>query len=247
LKIRSININGMFITPYSILGIFLLFLCLAKSTIMILGYSFVPNNWFVHNNIILAIFIFLTYKAIRNKNAKTKFSENISFFLPALTVYYIVINYIPGNIFGIKYYLNIIFSISMFICSILIFACCINIKRAKTIVGVIYTIISILIFLTMWLLISLLIVTNTEVVDYKISPNSKYLVEIIEIGQGALGGSTDVRVFMQKNILIGTLRTTPVVIFSGRFRQMSGAVLRWEDDGILYINNTQYIIKDIIN
>jgi len=237
----------MFITSNSILGIFLLSLCLAKSTIMGLGYSFVPNNWFVHNSIILAIFIFLTYKAIRNRNTKTKFSENIFFFLPALTVYYIVINYIPSNIFGVKYYLNIVLSILMFICSILIFVCCINIRRAKTIVGAVYTIVSILILLTLYLLIILLIMTNTEVVDYKISPNSKYLVEIIEVDQGALGGSTHVRVFMQRNIFIGTLRTAPVVIFRGRFRQMSGAVLRWEDDGILYIGNTQYIIKDILN
>ena len=167
--------------------------------------------------------------------------------MPALTAYYIVINYIPGNIFGIKYYLNIVFSISMFICSILVFICCINKKIAKTIIGVIYAIVSILIFLTMCLLIILLFMTHTEVVDYKISPNSRYLVEIIEVDQGALGGSTHVRVFMQKNILIGTLRTSPVVIYRGRFRQMAGAVLRLEDDGILYIGNTQYIIKDIIN
>jgi len=213
---------------------------------MSLGYSFIPNNWFVFNGIIIVIFVFLTYKAIKNKNVKTKFSENISFLLPAFTIYYIVINYIPDNIFGVKYYLNIVFSVSLLICSVVIFVSCINSRMAKTIFGVIYTIILILIFFIICLLVILLIMTNTEIVDSKLSPNSRYLVEIIEINQGALGGSTYVRVFIQKNILIGTLRNNPIIIFRGRFRQMSGATLRWENDGILYIDNKQYIIKDIM-
>lgn len=213
-----------------------------------LGYIFVPINGILFYILSTIIIITFTIIALKYKNIQTKISVILSAITPILAVFYLIVKFISSSKEGINFNLFIIYAYITLICSMVVFFLYPHKDNIKTGLGIIYSILVVLIF---FILLVFLFFGNFSVdktINSKMSPNSKYFVEIIENDQGALGGNTYVRVWMQSkniNIFIGTIKKVPKYIYRGRYGQMYGATLWWETDEILYIDNAKYIINEI--
>lgn len=222
------------------------------------GYMFFPFNIYITNLILAAVIIFLTVRTFRNKKEKTKATTICCMALPPISIFFLYFkmeatNYREAHMlpFFVLGCITLICSMALFLTSgqggsiSLIFA---NGQRngIKIGLGIVYVIVQIPFML---LLILLLLASNfvaVTVVTSEMSPNSVYLAEVISNDEGALGGSTHVKIWQQNcniNLLIGKLKKDPKRIYTGRWGDAFGMSLRWETDDILYIDNVRYEIK----
>lgn len=81
------------------------------------------------------------------------------------------------------------------------------------------------------------------------SPNGKYTAQIVINDQGAFGGNT---VVMLKNntdkirFLFYKLEKKDLKLYTGKYTEYTTITLLWQDNGILLINDNEYIIeKDV--
>ena len=87
---------------------------------------------------------------------------------------------------------------------------------------------------------------GNKVVTSALSPNAKYLAEVISMDSGALGGDTVVNVTRQNydiNLFIGELKKDSKRIYHGKWGEFYDMTLRWETDEILFINEKRYLIE----
>ena len=223
--------------PPAALAIFLLAFCGLYLFIQLLGYTFFPVNSYVLNTISAAIVVWLTVRCKRNESEKTKVNIVLPALLPLIAIFFIIIKWIATDISAEEIFL---YAGITFLCSMIIFFSCVRGKAVKIAWGIVY--ILLLALVSFFLLINLFFSTffnlsNNTVVKSQMSPNSIYLAQVIENCQGALGGRTLVTVTRRSNLnlLVGELRRDSQTVYSGRWNESEGMILRWENDETLHI------------
>ncbi|MCR5809148.1 MAG: DUF5412 domain-containing protein [Clostridiales bacterium] len=86
---------------------------------------------------------------------------------------------------------------------------------------------------------------KTEVVRTEPSPNGRYIAEIIDDDQGALGGNTFVNVRRNINVDLGIVKLSGKLknVWNGGYGEFNDMTLEWKDDETLLINGREYTIK----
>lgn len=81
-----------------------------------------------------------------------------------------------------------------------------------------------------------------SVVYSKESPDGKYIAEIVDDDQGALGGSTIVRVTRKESISfgVGNIHKDPTVITVRRWGMWDDIEFEWVDEDTLLVDGTEY-------
>ena len=213
-----------------------------------LGYIFVPTNVILFYILSAIIIIYFTILTLKYKNIQTKISIILSAITPILAVIYLILKFISSSNEGINLNIFIIYAYITLICNMVIFFLYAHRKIIKIGLGILYSILTVLSFLILLVFLFFGNFSVDKIVNSENSPNSKYFVEIIEKDQGALGGNTYVRVWMQSkniNVFVGTIKKVPKYIYRGRYGELYSATLRWETDEILYMDNIKYIINEI--
>jgi hypothetical protein len=229
------------------LAIYLFLLGIFYLSIAIMGYIFVPYNIYMINIASILIIIWLTVGIIKNINGRTKLNTLFSLILPLIAIFFLVGKGFAFDLSEINMTIFIIHGLITYLCSIIIFS---QYNKHRKIIkiglGTIFILPLIPIsFISFFIILFDSFVAN-KVVKSEISPNAIYLAEIIDSDQGALGGSTIVRIFQQNkdiSILIAKLKLPPKYIYSGKWGEFNGMTLRWETDERLYINGKKYDIK----
>lgn len=87
---------------------------------------------------------------------------------------------------------------------------------------------------------------KTEVVQAVSSPDGRYVAELIDDDQGALGGST--LVWVRRNtdvdLVVIRLKSFSQSIYTGRWGEFHDMTLEWKDDRSILINGTEYPVFD---
>lgn len=86
---------------------------------------------------------------------------------------------------------------------------------------------------------------ETTVVDTFESTDGTYYAELISDSEGALGGSTRVKVYKNNDIdfLILEIRKPKKDIYVGNWGALSRVEMHWQTDDVLIINNVEYDMK----
>lgn len=230
------------------LAMFLLTLGSFYLLVKLLGYTFVSANRLIADSITAMIIIYLTINEAISENEKTKAVMIFHAFLPLIAILFFIIKGIATNASIVYTYIYIVHSSITLLCSLILFYLYGPKKFVKIGVGILYIIILTPIFLIFFLMFIFATVDFGEntVITSEISPNSKYLAEIVDSDQGALGGATFVTVTRQNrdiNIFIGEFKKDAKEIYSGRWGEFETMTLRWETDEILYVNEKRYDIR----
>jgi hypothetical protein len=232
------------------------------------GYTYYVRSMFplaVMPLIIVLLTVKAVSKAEENKNEKTKTYIFSSALLPLIAIFHVVSTFAAsewttsdGNDTTFMYYGA--YAIVILLCSMKLFFACVNVKVVRIGLGIVYSIVSIsaLLILLLMMLFAIaiprspsssrgfLVSGSSTVVRSELSPNSIFLAEIINVDEGALGGSTLVyatRLNSDVNLFIGTLKRDSQRIYEGEWGEFEKMTLRWEGDNILYINEKQYAVK----
>jgi len=82
-----------------------------------------------------------------------------------------------------------------------------------------------------------------EVIQTVDSPSGNYYAELIDDGQGALGGATKVWVY-ERGVDAGLFSAvkSPQEVYWGKWGEFNDMEIRWKDDDCLVINSTEYKI-----
>lgn len=82
------------------------------------------------------------------------------------------------------------------------------------------------------------------VTDSALSPDAKYLAEVIDDDQGALGGNTLVNVSrdFKINALVFTVAPKPECVYTGKYWEYKDMTIDWADNDTLLINGKEYDI-----
>ncbi|MCK9478957.1 MAG: hypothetical protein M0R40_05580 [Firmicutes bacterium] len=216
---------------------------------MLLEYTFVPFNTAMLNGSITVLILAFTFGGIRNRNEKIKLSNGFSMFLPLIAIFFVITKRTAVGTKEINTHLYITQSYLALICSMLMFLSSKVAKAVKFGLGLVYSFLFMMIFFILFISIFFFDFGSNTVVKSELSPNSIYLVEIIDNSQGALGGNTFVNVTRQSqniNLFVGELKKSPERIYTGRWGEFETMTLRWETDEILYINEKKYVIQDVL-
>ena len=236
-----------------ILGILFLKLGIFYLLVESYEYTFVPSNAIALNSFTAAIIVFLVFIGIKHRKEKTKTSVIFSAVVPLLAIFFIISKGVASDIDGIHLYIVYsAFSYIALICSMITFFVNGRGKIVKIGLGIIYYFIMIITFLILFIMSFLHILTfepQVTVMQSEMSPNFVYLAKIVESNSGAVGGATRVEVTRQKrdiNLLIGKVQKNSITIYADELDVFSTMTLQWKTDEILYINEDEYIIKDVI-
>ena len=208
------------------------------------GYSFVPINDCAINiasSIVIVCFAILSF--IKN-DKKTGITTLSSVVLPIISILFFTVKGLVTDLKNIDIF--VIHCLITYVISLVLFFLYGHEKRIKIGFGIIYSFLLIPISFIFFLIVVFYDFSRNTVVKSEKSPNSLYLAEIIDNNQGALGGSTKVKVIKQNcsiNLLLGKIEKNPTVIYSGKWSEFNEMNLRWETDEILYINERKYEIK----
>ena len=84
---------------------------------------------------------------------------------------------------------------------------------------------------------------STVVADIP-SQNSRYFAQVVDIDQGAFGGSTAVDVFENRGMELGVCEFSdiPERVYIGEWGEYKDMNIYWKNDYCLIINSTEYII-----
>ena len=77
------------------------------------------------------------------------------------------------------------------------------------------------------------------------SPQGRFLAQVVDDSQGALGGSTIVQVRepgRDVDLLVGRLEKRPVQLYRGEWGRAEALALRWEGEGALWIDGVAYAV-----
>jgi len=242
---KNMDIKGLQKTSSVFLAIFLLLLLSFYLLIALLGYTFIPFNWLVLNVLFAGLIVLLTVGGVRNRNEKTKASVVFAVLLPLIAFAYIAVRLILLDISGEAVIINIIHACVTLSCSMVLFFSCVSGKRIKIGLGVLYSFLLLFVGIVLFLAVLTSDIPEDTVVKSEISPNAKYLAEIVSRNVGATGGATMVTVTRQNsdiNIFIGELKKDPKIIYTGRWGEDERMTLQWGTNETLYINGIKYII-----
>ena len=242
-----------------LLALFLLSFAIFYILIKLFGYTFIPFNGPVINIFLTGIIIFLTINGIKNGNDKTDTTLIFAAALPLIALIYLILKSVSSDIGGENHslylaYLSeksimiyVIHACITFVCSMMIFFLCWSRKTVRIVMGIIY---NILLAFICYIFLSMIAIFSdfgkNTVIKSELSPNAKYLAEIIDVDSGLLGGSTVVDVTKQNmgiNLFIGELKKDPKRIYQGRWGESFDMTLRWETDEIIFIDGGKYIIE----
>ena len=232
-------------SPPAVLALFLLILGSVYLFINFFGYTFVPFNRLVLDGCIAAVTVFLTLLGLKRRKRKTKSATVFALILPIIAIFFVLTKIVTSDINEIESYLYVVCFYVVLICSMIIFFACGSGEIIKLLLGIVYSVLLIPVFLILFIMIPFMNLGSNTVIKSEMSPNSIYLAEIINSDQGALGGDTIVNVTRQNcdiNLLIGRLKKDPKRVYTGRWHEFFTMTLRWETDEILYVNETKYII-----
>ena len=240
------------------LAVFLLSLSGFYIFIKILRYSlaFVPPIGLAINILSASVIIWLTINGVQNRSYKTKSSVILSAVLPLIAITCLVLKSVSFEVSIESHGLYSIYSLTekstlvhaciTLICSMVLFFSCGRGKMIRISLGIIYSISVLFLFFIFIIAFLFSDFGENKVVKSVVSPNDKFIAEVISIDQGALGGDTVVNVTRKHcdiNFFIGKLKKDPKRIYHGRWGEFYDMTLRWETDALLYINDTKYDIK----
>ena len=240
------------------LAVFLLSLSGFYAFIKIFRYSvaFILPIGLVLNIITAGAIVWLTISGVRNRREKTKASIILSAVLPLIALIYLVLKSVSFEvsieshglypIYSLTEKSTIIHACITMICSMVLFFSCGRGKAIRIGLGIIYSAGVLILFFMLFIAFLFSDFGENKVVASVVSPNDKYVAEIVSIDQGALGGDTVVNITRQHrdiNFLIGKLKKDPKRIYHGRWGEFYDMVLRWETDNILNINDIKHDIK----
>lgn len=213
--------------------------------IKISGYTFVPVNVYVTHIISVAVIFWCAGRGCVRKNENTNKTSMPSAILPVLAIFFVVAQWVASDSDTGSIFVCVMHACITLICSMVLFFSYTYNKAVKIGLGIIYSLMVISFFFLLSIMILIEDFCKTTVVESEISPNAVYIAKIIDIDEGALGGSTVVTVTNQKftlHLLVGEIKKAPEVIYRGRWGEFRRMILRWETDDILYINEKRYEI-----
>jgi len=198
------------------------------------------------NYFTIAIIIALTIKGcVSDESLSSKPVKVLYLFSPIIAIFFIISRLMATNTETLSFNILVIV---VLLCSMLVFFYDTGEVTFKYLLGGLYGILLVPIFLFVLGSIFFLYVPfigNVEVNRIsELSPNGIYLLEAVQYSQGALGGNTTVTVTRQGdsfNLLIGEIQHRPVQIHSGgwsEFFHIEG--FRWEGDTRLYMYPSIY-------
>lgn len=133
------------------------------------------------------------------------------------------------------------------VCILICFVCCIIISLSNNSLSKFkypIAVLSVLLFIFALILTAFSFYVKTETVLSVDSPSGNYYAEVIDTDQGALGGSTHVRVI--KRIVktpVLTLSSYKGIVYDGPWGMFKDMDIYWENDNCLVINSEEYEIK----
>ena len=232
------------------LAIFLLLLLCFNLLIALLEYTFIPFNRLALSALSAGLIVLFTIIGVGNRNKQTKASVGFAVILPLIAFAYIAVTLISSDTgmpttSGEATIIYVIHACITLFCSMIIFFSCGRGKAIKIGLGILYGILLLFAVIVFFVMVVFSDFSVDTVVKSEMSPNAKYLAEIISNDQGALGGATKVTVTRQNhniNLFVGELKKDPKTIYVGHWGEDSGMTLQWESDETLYINGIKYII-----
>ena len=87
--------------------------------------------------------------------------------------------------------------------------------------------------------------SSEEVVQSLESPNGEYYAEVIANNQGALGGSTIVKVYRDTKMgfILFEFKDIPQKVYVGEWGEIYDIDVSWKDSNCLLINSREYMVK----
>ena len=212
------------------------------------GYLLLPINRespAALSTIITAFMVFLTIKAVRNRENVDKQSAFFATTMPLWSIIFVIGKAIGYVTDGIENILLPIYACIALICSMVIFFS-FNNKMKKGIckgLGFMYSIVVVL--MVIWVL--LWDFSPKPVLQEALSPNGRYLAEVVQSDQVFLPAQTIVQVTRQQTnieLTIGWLVRDPVQIYqSDNYSEHPAVQLSWESDSVLWIDGQKFSIE----
>lgn len=246
MKIKKISMS-----PPAILSVFLLIigvLFVFMDFMELQGYIFMPGVWILLNVCSIVPIILITGNRVESRDI-TKASAVFSVLLPLIAIFFC---YVSKEFF-------IIF-ICALICGRKLFFIYVQDEFLRKILGRVYSaVVGIIKVIAIPFLVIFFMGNSCEskgdgnsnswvaftVKKSVMSPNAVYSAEVIDADAGATGGSTRVEIIPQ-TLFAGVFKKPRKIIYYGKWGEAFSMTLRWETDEILYINETKYIIKDVM-
>lgn len=139
--------------------------------------------------------------------------------------------------------LTVIFTLVSCCCAIAVFSKFAGPLAFKIIFGILSVLLLILLLLTF--IVGYL--SHNTVVKSVSSPQKKYVAEVIDNDQGALGGNTLVDVKNNSkaiDLYICEFSQPPVHVYTGKWGEFTEMQISWENEHVLVINGKEYRIND---
>jgi hypothetical protein len=221
---------------------FFLFLCYSILPLFciigwICGYSFILNSYPIYSialaiiSILAASFLFMFNVAL----------NKINYVLSALLLPMSFVNGICCHSHS-NTKLTVIFTLIGCCCAIAIYSKFASPRALKIVSGIL----SALLFLFLLLVLIVGILKSTIVVKSVPSPQNKYLAEVIDDDQGALGGNTlvDVKDNSQTiDLLVGKFSKQPTCVYTGKWGEFTNMQISWKSEHVLIIDGKEYHIE----
>lgn len=134
-------------------------------------------------------------------------------------------------------------TVSMIVCTVC--CCCLTIKHGKPLtLKIICLVMTVLLVLPIGFFGLMANIGQNTVVQSVESPNKTYYAQIIDVDQGALGGSTVVDVYKNKVINAGIfkIRKKPQTVYHGQWGEFENMEIYWKNEEYLIINDVEYKI-----
>lgn len=187
----------------------------------------------------LALLIF-AISAMREKPPMRKAQQALCLCLPLLTFFDFIFDLRQGSaITSICTLVNVGVLVAMtfqFVRS----------KWLKIPAGIVYVAWTAILVITAFLQFVLGDIGETTVVRAVVSPEGTQIAEILDIDEGALGGSTivEVRKNTQIDLKIVQISTVPNRIYNGEWGEFEDMTLEWIDENTLCINGSEYDLTE---
>lgn len=137
--------------------------------------------------------------------------------------------------------LTAIFTLVGCCCAIAIFSKFAGPRVLKIVSGIL----SALLFLFLLLVSIVGTLKSITVVKSVPSPQNKYLAEVIDDDQGALGGNTLVNVKDNSqtiDLLVGKFSKPPACVYTGKWGEFTNMLISWKSEHVLVIDGNEYNI-----
>jgi len=201
-----------------------------------MGFVFISQ---VVNYITISIVIFLTMKDWITRTNNEKKIPNIFYpYMPLIALGFIIVRIMATNTTAVSFNIMVVVILT---CSLAMFFRSVKNTKQKIVLGIVYSLLSGIIFLiaTAGIFFSLFWITPVETDRIsELSPNDLHIVEAIQQSEGALGGSTTVTIqrTVRFNLLLGELQYRPVQVHWGNWGDFFHIEnIRWDGNNRFYI------------